>query len=120
MAIAGKAFPQRYRLTDKAEFDQVFHHGNRVNSRLFTAIVLSNNLDHPRLGLAISRRSASTAVARNRLKRQIRETFRLEAEKLTSIDIVVLARPKAATQDNKSCQESLGKLWDKVNQVCAL
>ncbi len=120
MTTAGKTFPQHFRLTDKAEFDLVFHRGNRVNSSLFTAIVLSNNLNHPRLGLAISRRSANSAVARNRLKRQIRETFRHEAENLTSIDVVVLARPEAATQNNKICQESLGELWNKVNQVCAL
>lgn len=42
-----------------------------------------------RLGLLISRRHAPRAVERNRIKRCIREAFRLEQERLGPIDVLV-------------------------------
>ena len=42
-----------------------------------------------RLGLLISRRHAPRAVERNRIKRCIREAFRMEQERLGPIDVLV-------------------------------
>ena len=42
-----------------------------------------------RLGMLISRRHAARAVVRNRLKRCIREAFRLEHERLGPLDVLV-------------------------------
>lgn len=42
-----------------------------------------------RLGVLISRRHAALAVVRNRIKRCIREAFRLEQERLGPIDVLV-------------------------------
>jgi ribonuclease P protein component len=42
-----------------------------------------------RLGLLISRRHAARAVVRNRIKRCIREAFRLEQERIGPIDVLV-------------------------------
>lgn len=43
----------------------------------------------PRLGMMISRRHAARAVVRNRIKRCIREAFRLEQERLGPLDVLV-------------------------------
>lgn len=43
----------------------------------------------PRLGILISRKHAASAVERNRIKRRIREAFRLEQENLGALDILV-------------------------------
>lgn len=43
----------------------------------------------PRLGMLISRRHAARAVVRNRIKRCIREAFRLEQERLGPLDVLV-------------------------------
>lgn len=43
----------------------------------------------PRLGILISRRHAAAAVERNRIKRCIREAFRLEQEGIGATDLLV-------------------------------
>ena len=52
----------------------------------------SNRKSHPRLGLAISKKIIRKAVDRNRVKRMIRESFRLNQQQLGCFDIVVLAK----------------------------
>jgi ribonuclease P protein component len=42
-----------------------------------------------RLGMLVSRRHAARAVERNRIKRCIREAFRLEQENLGPLDVLV-------------------------------
>lgn len=42
-----------------------------------------------RLGMLVTRKHAARATERNRIKRSIREAFRLEQEKLDSIDMLV-------------------------------
>ena len=54
---------------------------------------VENGLDHARLGISVSRKKVKTAVARNRLKRLIREAFRLsKAELPAGLDLVVVPR----------------------------
>lgn len=43
----------------------------------------------PRLGILVSRKHAAAAVERNRIKRRIREAFRLEQEGIGGIDVLV-------------------------------
>ena len=43
----------------------------------------------PRLGLLVTRRHAARASERNRIKRCIREAFRLEQDRLGAIDLLV-------------------------------
>ena len=78
-----------------------------------------NMLAHPRLGLAISRKVAKTAVARNRIKRIVRESFRTHRGRLDALDIVVLARPGLAERSNKELATALKTLWTRLNKTCA-
>lgn len=48
-----------------------------------------NELGHARLGMIVSRRLFSRSVDRNRMRRLIRETFRLSANGLPALDLVV-------------------------------
>ena len=64
--------------------------------------------DFPRLGIIVSRKCSKQAVVRNRIKRAVRETFRLNQARIASAEWLVLARGAAATampQELKLCLE---------------
>jgi ribonuclease P protein component len=87
------AFPRRMRLTRAAEFAAVREGGRRTATGPLHVVAMPNGLAHPRLGLAISRR-AGGAVARNAIKRRLREAFRLmQHEFPRAYDLVISARP---------------------------
>ena len=78
-----------------------------------------NGKGGPRLGLAVSTRAAGTAVERNRLRRIIRESFRLRQHELPPVDIVVSARAGAKNAPGSELRASLDALWNKVRDQCA-
>jgi len=55
-------------------------------------LALENGLEHPRLGLALTKRYARHAVDRNRIRRQMRESFRLHQDQLAGFDFVIMGR----------------------------
>ena len=78
-----------------------------------------NTLGHPRLGMAISRKVARTAVARNRIKRAVRESFRQHRGRLHDLDIVVLGRNGVADRTGRELAAALESLWTRLNESCA-
>ena len=82
---------QRKRLTSPAQFDAVFKRGARLSGKLFLVVYAPNQKRHHRLGLAVSRRVGG-AVARNRAKRLLRESFRRAGSAARGgYDLVVVA-----------------------------
>jgi len=54
------------------------------------------------------------AVERNRIKRQIRESFRLNQHSLIGWDIVVVARKGLGDLENAELAQQFGKLWKRL------
>jgi ribonuclease P protein component len=69
-------YPRRMRLSGSAEFLSMRNSGMRINAGPLQFQGRPNDLGHPRLGLSVSRRVGSS-VKRNRIKRLLREAFRL-------------------------------------------
>ena len=107
-------FPRRARLLKPAQFKAVFARGLRVHERGLTAIAAANDVGQPRLGLAISKKAVALAVERNRIKRQIRESFRLNQQRLPSADLVVLVKPGARTPPSAQLGQNLERLWTRI------
>jgi ribonuclease P protein component len=57
-------------------------------------------------------------VVRNRIRRQVRETFRQRRAKLAELDVVVMARPGAATVPARVLADSLSNFFDRMAQAC--
>lgn len=100
-------------------FSRVFRDGIRSSDPFFTLLALRNDLGAPRIGLAVSRKVSPTAAGRNRIKRQVRESFRICQASLPAIDIVVMAKRDAAAADNGQLRSSLEKHWQKLAKRCA-
>ena len=120
MCPGSTRFPRRARLTEADDYGQVFKHCSyRLSDRWFTLLANSNSIDQPRLGLAISRKVARNAVARNRIKRVIRESFRHWQTRLDTLDIVILGRAGVSTQPNHVLNAAVEKLWTQLIEKCA-
>jgi ribonuclease P protein component len=100
------------------EFDRVFKQSVRSSDQYFTVLARPSERAYPRLGLAISKKRVRLAVGRNRLKRLIRETFRL-SERSTCADYVVMAGSKAAKASNTELLIALEKHWKILKEKCA-
>lgn len=103
--------PRETRLLKGGEFRQVFDQRRAVSNELFR--IHFADAEQPRLGMAVSRRVSPRAVVRNRIRRQVRESFRLTRNRLTALDFVVLAKPAAAAADRHRLRQAINQLWQR-------
>ncbi len=90
-----KKFFNSFRLKKRREFERVYKNGRRCWNKTFVIYVLPNRINITRLGLTVSKK-VGKSVKRNRVKRLIRESFRLSQEQIMpGYDIVVVAQPRA-------------------------
>jgi len=108
--------PARLRLRRKRDFDAAYARGRRFGDGFFSVTATGNEAGVPRLGLAVAVRMAGGAVARNRIRRIIRESFRLHQLELPPLDLVVSARPRARGAAAALLRESLAALWHKLGE----
>lgn len=88
------ALPKSCLLRKTSEYNLVYRQGKRLRGSGFALIFLANELPHSRLGISVPAKTGN-AVQRNRIKRIIRETFRLHRQIFPlSSDIVVTVRPE--------------------------
>jgi ribonuclease P protein component len=93
--MASRTFQKKERLRKKKEFSQASR-GTRFDSKNFIVLVSHNPLGIRRLGLTVSKR-VGKAVKRNRIKRLLREFFRLHKEKMPeSRDILIIVRKRVS------------------------
>jgi ribonuclease P protein component len=87
-------------------------------SDVFFIVRAARRQQGARIGITVSRRVSPLAVTRNRIKRQIRESFRLHQVKFPALDVVVVARTPAAAADNHVLARSLHEHWERLLRQC--
>jgi ribonuclease P protein component len=105
-------------LHQPAEFREVKRRGKKFADAFFSLSVLANHETYPRLGLSIATRTFGSAVARNRIKRLTRESFRLNQYSLPPVDVTVSAREAARQANSSDLRASLDKHWKAISQRC--
>lgn len=117
--IGDQRFQRSVRLRQSRDYQRVFKLRQcKSTDRFLTLLAFRNELNHPRLGLAITKKKVKTAVARQRLKRLIRESFRQRKKALSGLDIVVMSQSQAAEITNDILFKSLAKHWEVLVRRC--
>jgi ribonuclease P protein component len=111
--------PAQRRLRRKSDFEAAYARGRRFGNGFFAVTAMPNDIGGPRLGLAVSVKNAGSSVERNRIRRTIRESFRLHQHELPPVDLVVSARARARDAAGIELRASLLALWQKVTEQCA-
>ncbi len=111
-------YPRELRLLTPTHFENVFKNAIPAVSPSITLLGRQNNLKHPRLGVTVSKKNVRFAHERNRLKRIIRESFRLNQNELPHIDIVVVVKSGLNKQSNQQIFKLLEKQWKKLTSRC--
>jgi ribonuclease P protein component len=108
------AHPRAARLLRPGDFTALRRSGKRLSVRHFQCEYRPNTGDTARLGMAVSRRVSKLAVVRNRIRRQIRESFRLRRASLPACDVLVIARTSTTELPNAILRDELEQLWRKL------
>ena len=90
---------KKMRKTD--EFSSVFRFRCMRAVGGLDLLAAPNGLNYPRLGLIVPKKIIATAVGRNRVKRLIRESFRLHQAELVGLDVVARIKSKIEDVDLK-------------------
>ncbi|OQX61935.1 MAG: ribonuclease P protein component [Desulfococcus sp. 4484_241] len=115
--VARFSFTKSDRILKRSEFTSIAISGKTIHSDCFIAAIRENRAQKNRLGITVSKK-VGKAVRRNRIKRYVREYFRLNRHKLPCCwDINVIAKKQAAQASSKEIFTSLEDLFEKTSRV---
>lgn len=109
-------FPKDSKLLTSDDYQFVFKNAKRFGNSAFTILARENGLSHPRMGLAISKKCAKNAVDRNRIKRILRESFRLNQHKLVAVDIIAMCKPNILKLEKSEVRRQVDLQWHFINK----
>ncbi|WP_010197169.1 ribonuclease P protein component [Psychrobacter sp. PAMC 21119] len=116
-ATSTARFTKAQRLLTPAAFREVFDAPERkLHQSHLMAFVRTNTHEQPRVGMAITKRKVPTAVARNLIKRQIREQFRVKSSMLENKDIVFIVKKSIKRLDNKELKNEIINIFKKIEK----
>lgn len=103
------AFPKRLHLRSFQQFSHVYDQRSRAGDAQLLVFAAPNDEDYTRVGLSVSKKHGN-AVRRARIKRLLREAFRLSRHDLPAgLDLILIPRPGAKITLS-SLQKSLKRL----------
>lgn len=110
-------FTREHRLRSSSDFKRVYAQGRRLGNELFTVNVQPNALGSARLGMSVAVRTMGSAVRRNRVRRMIRESFRLHRAGLPALDVIIGVRPVARDASAPAVRDALEKIWQRLGRM---
>ncbi|MBF4695437.1 ribonuclease P protein component [Fusibacter ferrireducens] len=100
-------------LKKPSEFSKVYKRGKSFVDKYLVMYILPNKLGYTRVGLSVSKK-VGNSVRRNRVKRLIRESFRLNYLSDNSYDIIFIARVRSNNADYFKIEKSMKFLLNKM------
>ncbi len=91
--MASARFRPYEHIRDPNDFKRAFDRKRSASDPTMVVHGAENGLNHARLGISVGKRKVRKATARNRIKRLIREAFRLNKAVLpVGVDLVIVPR----------------------------
>lgn len=118
-SVVRYGFPGRYKLKKTDEFSSVFSFRRRIYGECLVLHHQPNGLETPRLGIVVGKKVARRAVARNYMRRVLREWFRLNREQIGALDLVIRVQKPFARADRERIQQELQNLLLRLKSVKA-
>ncbi|SUB59585.1 Ribonuclease P protein component [Phocoenobacter uteri] len=106
-------FSRELRLLAPVQFRAVFEDPLRASTPQMTILARQTSTEIPRLGLTVAKKHLKRAHDRNRIKRIVRESFRLNQHELPALDFVFIAKGGIGKLDNQALFLALDKLWQR-------
>ncbi len=108
------SFTKADRILKHLDFVRISKKGKRLQDTYFTAVYSTGRLERTRLGITVTKKVGNAAV-RNRIKRIIRECFRLEKQKIKGCwDINIIAKKAAEAAGTDQMFSSLQGIFKKI------
>lgn len=108
------------KLLKSVQFQAVFDSPDfKLSSKYLLILAKRNQQQHARLGLVIGKKNINLAVNRNKVKRHIRESFRLHQNNLPCVDLLFIARRGLGDLPNTELRQELARQWQRLNKKCS-
>jgi len=109
-------FSKADRLLRRSEFIELSKNGKKIQNQEFIAIFSSSRIYRTRLGITASKR-VGKANERNKIKRRIREFFRLNRHNISGFwDINIIVKKQAAGLSSDRVNRSLKDLFEIIQR----
>ncbi|MDA8140118.1 MAG: ribonuclease P protein component [Desulfobacteraceae bacterium] len=113
----GYSFSDADRLLKRHQFVYLADHGKKVQNQYFVGFFESSRVERCRLGITVSRR-VGKAVTRNRIKRVVREYFRINRSIFKHLwDIHLIAKKEAAACNTRSTMMALEQIFKRIEST---
>jgi ribonuclease P protein component len=112
-----QSFGKHERIRKRKDFLKLYEDGIRINSQNFIIILSRNQTGMRRLGITVTKK-VGNSVKRNRIKRLLREFFRLNKDILPdSHDIVIIVKRDIPFLKYEDVRVELERLFLKHNKI---
>lgn len=111
-------FPKKLRLLTNKDFFLVFKNSYKIKISEIVIFSHFNIFNYPRIGLIFSKKYVKKSHDRNRIKRIIRESFRINQYKLPNIDFVIIGKKNILSVNNITLFKVLQKSWHHYSLLC--
>jgi ribonuclease P protein component len=112
---SGFSLAKSQRLAKPTEYQQVYSSKFWGGTPLFSFNALPTQTV-PRLGVTVSKKVSKSAVIRNRIRRQIKEFYRLHQQEFLLSDVVITAKPASRIASDLERIENLEELLIKIKK----
>ena len=107
-------FRKNERLRKQKEFEEVFKKGTFLKGKFVSIIFLER--DSRKAGFIVSKKVSKKAVVRNKIKRRLREIYRINKHCIRkNVHVVLIAKKDAANVGFRDFEDDVKKLFEKIN-----